>query len=82
MSVNGELARSKVRRQPAFVAGGLVRHRNRPGVWRVLAVSHLLAAIEPWDELAAASLEKSEAGVIFPRLEMLERLLPGGRTHG
>ena len=60
-----------------FEPGALVAHRFRPGVWRIVGVSQRHAAIEPWDDAAAAFLDKSEAYTIVARLLDLSRLRPG-----
>jgi hypothetical protein len=57
--------------------GALVRHQCRPGVWRIVGLSRLHAAIEPHDDQAAAALDQTEAYTIVARLQALSRLRPG-----
>ena len=61
--------------------GALVRHRERPGVWRVLGLGGVWTKIEPWDDAAAAAYHESEAYVITARVQLLSRLRPGGATR-
>ena len=66
-----------VKRNEALELGGLVRHRERPGVWRVLGIAGIRAEIEPWDDLAAGAFHASEAYTVFARVHLLSRLRPG-----
>ena len=63
--------------QNEFEAGALVQHRDRPGVWRVMGIAKIHAAIEPWDDTAAASFHASEAYDIVAPIQELSRLIPG-----
>lgn len=59
-----------------FKSGSLVRHRARPGVWRILGTIGWRAEIEPFDDLAGGSLHASEAYAITVPSLMLDRLVP------
>ena len=57
--------------------GGLVRHRERPGVWRVVGLDMPDALIEPWDDAGAGLCHVAEAYEIKAPVRALSRLLPG-----
>jgi hypothetical protein len=57
--------------------GALVRHRARPGIWRIVGVIGWRAEIEPWDDLAGGSLHPAEAYSIQAPVQLLSRALPG-----
>ena len=63
-----------------FPCGGLVQHRLRLGVWRLVvpAIGQNGAVIEPWDDAAAATLHAAEAYEITVPRRLLRRIEPGG----
>lgn len=61
----------------SFEPGSLVRHLQRPGVWRVVGVIGREAEIEPWDDQAAGAFHAAEAYAICAKVPLLRRLVPG-----